>query len=99
MTGARSGSCPTWISNPIRAGTTIRGPVTRCSSPPTPRWAPWYVVHSDNKRRARLNVLTHILSKIPYEEIRRPKAELPKRQDRGDQKETDYPFRVIREVF
>ena len=28
-------------------------------------WAPWYVVHSDNKRRARLNVLTHILSKIP----------------------------------
>ena len=28
-------------------------------------WAPWYVVHSDNKRRARLNILTHILSKIP----------------------------------
>src|ERR1700746_225139 len=30
-------------------------------------WAPWYVVHSDNKRRARLNTLTHILRKIPYE--------------------------------
>jgi len=28
-------------------------------------WAPWYVIHSDNKRRARLNVLTHILGKIP----------------------------------
>ncbi len=62
-------------------------------------WAPWYVVRSDNKRRARLNALTHILSKIPYEEIRRSKVELPKRQDRGDYKETDYPFRTIPEIF
>jgi len=62
-------------------------------------WAPWYVVHSDNKRRARLNTLTHILSKIPYEELKRPKVELPKRQHRGDYKDTDYPFRVIPEVF
>jgi polyphosphate kinase 2 len=62
-------------------------------------WAPWYVVHSDNKRRARLNALTHILSKIPYEELPHPKVKLPKRQGRGDYKETDYPFRVIPEVF
>jgi len=62
-------------------------------------WAPWYVVRSDNKRRARLNALTHILTKIPYEEIKQPKVELPKRQDRGSYKETDYPFRVIPEVF
>jgi polyphosphate kinase 2 len=62
-------------------------------------WAPWYVVHSDNKRRARLNTLTHILSRIPYEELKRPKVELPKRQHRGDYKDTDYPFRVIPEVF
>jgi polyphosphate kinase 2 len=62
-------------------------------------WAPWYVVHSENKRRARLNVLTHILSKIPYEELPRVKVELPKRQHRGDYKEPDYPFRVIPEVF
>jgi polyphosphate kinase len=62
-------------------------------------WAPWYVVRSDNKRRARLNALTHILGKIPYAEIRRSKVELPKRQDRGDYKETDYPFRTIPEVF
>jgi len=40
-------------------------------------WAPWYVVHSDNKRRARLNTLTHILGRIPYEELKRPKVELP----------------------
>ena len=62
-------------------------------------WAPWYVVHSDNKRRARLNTLTHILCKVPHEELKRPKVELPKRQHRGDYKDPDYPFRVIPEVF
>jgi polyphosphate kinase len=62
-------------------------------------WAPWYVVHTDNKRRARLNALTHILSKISYEELKRPKVELPKRQHRRDYKDTDYPFRVIPEPF
>src|SRR6516162_61275 len=62
-------------------------------------WAPWYVAHSDNKRRARLNTLTHILSKIPYDELPRSKVELPKRQNRGGYKETDYPFRVIPERF
>jgi polyphosphate kinase len=62
-------------------------------------WAPWYVVRSDNKRRARLNVLSHILSKIPYEELPREKIKLPKRQERGDYKDSDYPFRVIPEVF
>jgi polyphosphate kinase 2 (PPK2 family) len=62
-------------------------------------WAPWYVVHSDNKRRARLNALTHILSTIPYEELLRSKIELPKRQKRGDYKDPDYPFRVIPEPF
>jgi polyphosphate kinase 2 (PPK2 family) len=35
-------------------------------------WAPWYVVHSDNKRRARLNALTHILNRIPYEDLSWP---------------------------
>ena len=62
-------------------------------------WAPWYVVPSDNKRRARLNTISHILSKIPYEELKRPKVELPKRQHRGDYKDTTYPFRIIPEVF
>jgi polyphosphate kinase len=61
--------------------------------------APWYVVHSDDKRRARLNALTHILSKIPYAELPRSKVKLPKRQAPGDYKDSDYPFRVIPEVF
>jgi polyphosphate kinase 2 len=62
-------------------------------------WAPWYVVRSDDKRRARLNAITHILGKIHYEELRRDKVKLPKRQHRGDYKESDYPFRLIPEVF
>jgi polyphosphate kinase 2 len=62
-------------------------------------WAPWYVVHSNDKRRARLNALTHILSKIPYEKLPRAKVELPKRQHRGNYHELDYPFRMIPEVF
>jgi polyphosphate kinase len=62
-------------------------------------WAPWYVVRSDNKRRARLNVLSHILSKIPYKAPHRAKVKLPKRQERGDYRETDYPFRFIPEAF
>jgi polyphosphate kinase 2 len=41
--------------------------------------APWYVVESDDKRRARLNMIHHLLSTIDYEEVRRPPLELPKR--------------------
>jgi polyphosphate kinase 2 (PPK2 family) len=62
-------------------------------------WAPWFVIPSDNKRRARLNALTHILSKLPFEELPRSKVKLPKRQERGDCKEAGYPFRVVPEVF
>jgi polyphosphate kinase len=62
-------------------------------------WAPWYLVPSDDKRRARLNVITHILGKIPYEELPRAKVKLPKRQPRGDYRETDYPFKVVPQVY
>jgi polyphosphate kinase len=41
--------------------------------------APWYIVRSDDKRRARLNLISHFLSLIPYQEVRREKVELPKR--------------------
>ncbi len=41
--------------------------------------APWYIVRSDDKRRARLNVISHILSLIPHEKVPREKIKLPKR--------------------
>jgi polyphosphate kinase 2 len=43
-------------------------------------WAPWYVVPSDDKRRARLNLITHLLSSIPYQDVPREKVKLPERQ-------------------
>ena len=43
-------------------------------------WAPWYVAHSDDKKRCRLNVISHLLSVVPYEPLHRPKVELPHRQ-------------------
>jgi polyphosphate kinase 2 len=43
-------------------------------------YAPWYIVNADDKRRARLNCISHLLSLIPYEEIEQEKIKLPERQ-------------------
>jgi polyphosphate kinase 2 len=42
-------------------------------------FAPWHIVHSDDKKRARLNVIAHILSQIPYEKVKQEKVTLPSR--------------------
>lgn len=60
---------------------------------------PWYVVRSDDKKRARLNLITHLLAHVPYESIPREKIKLPKRQPRGNYKESDHPVRYVEEVF
>jgi len=44
--------------------------------------APWYIVRSDDKRRARLNCISHILKQIPFEKVPRAKVKLPKRSDK-----------------
>ena len=44
--------------------------------------APWYVVEGDDKRRARLNVIAHFLSLIPYQEVPAPDLRLPERQSK-----------------
>ena len=61
-------------------------------------WAPWHVVRSDDKKRARLNVITHLLSQIPYEELPREKPVLPKRQKPHGYAEPDYPYKVVPEL-
>lgn len=43
------------------------------------RWAPWYILRSDDKKRARLNCIRHLLSRIPYKKVPREKVQLPKR--------------------
>jgi len=45
--------------------------------------APWYIVRSDDKRRARLNCIAHILSLIPYKKVRTEKVKLPKRSNKN----------------
>jgi polyphosphate kinase 2 (PPK2 family) len=45
--------------------------------------APWYVVRSDDKRRARLNCIAHILGVVPYKSVRREKLKLPKRSKKN----------------
>ncbi len=53
-------------------------------------WAPWYAVHSDDKRSARLDVISHILSSVPYRTLPRDKIKLPKRQKANGYEEADF---------
>jgi len=62
-------------------------------------FAPWHVARTDDKKRGRLNIISHLLRQIPYEELPREKIELPKRQKPGDYRDTDYPFKFIPERF
>ena len=61
-------------------------------------WAPWYVVRSNDKKRARLNAITHLLAQIPYEEAPREKVRLPDRQKAHGYQEPDYPYKLVPEL-
>ncbi len=61
--------------------------------------APWYVVPSDDKRRARLNVIHHILRQVPYKSMPREKIRFPKRQKRGGYRDPNYPYKYVKAVF
>jgi hypothetical protein len=60
-------------------------------------YAPWFVVRSDDKRRARLNLITHLLGQIPYQAAPREKVKLPKRQKAKAYKEPNYPYKYVPE--
>ena len=62
-------------------------------------WAPWFVAHSDDKRRARLNIITHLLSRIPYKKVPGQKVKLPKREKKGGYQEPDYPYKMVAETY
>jgi hypothetical protein len=62
-------------------------------------WAPWYVVDADDKRRARLNCISHLLSVISYTEVPFEVMELPKRQRPGNYIAPDYNFRYVPERY
>ena len=62
-------------------------------------WAPWYVARTDDKKRGRLNIISHILDQIPYEPLKPMDVTLPRRQRAGGYAEPDLPLRQVPAVF
>jgi len=62
-------------------------------------WAPWYVVDNNVKKRGRLNIISHLLSQVPYEPFPGLDVELPKRQKAGDYREPTLAVRQIPTPF
>ena len=61
---------------------------------------PWYVINADDKKRARLNCIRHLLQQIPYRDMRPIEVELPPRQpDNGYERPTRSKQRFVREVY
>ena len=59
-------------------------------------WAPWFVAHTDDKKRGRLNIITHLLEPVPYEPLEPRDVVLPKRQKPDGYREPHRP--VARQV-
>jgi polyphosphate kinase len=62
-------------------------------------FAPWLVARSDDKKRSRLNIISDLLNRIPYEPVVREKVALPRREKAKGYQEPDYPFRYVAEKF
>jgi len=62
-------------------------------------WAPWFVAHSDDKKRARLNVITHLLGQVPYEPVKAKKVELPERTIHDEEPQRRVEVRYIPTPF
>ena len=75
--------------------TRARDEMFRASDTP---WAPWFMASSEDKRCVRLNVISHLLKQIPYEELPAPKVKLGKRKI-GKYKSEEYPFKQVPEIY
>ena len=62
-------------------------------------WAPWYIADADDKKRARLNIISHLLSQVPYKPLAHQNVKLPRRQPPGGYVEPDLPLRHIPSPF
>jgi polyphosphate kinase len=62
-------------------------------------WGPWYIAHTDDKRRGRLNIISHLLSQVPYKPTTPRDVTLPKRQHARGYAEPDLPLRYIPAPF
>jgi len=62
-------------------------------------WAPWFVAHSDDKKRARLNVITHLLDRIPYHPLEPRQTKLPKRSVHAEAPTAEALLRHVPERY
>ncbi|GGQ48926.1 polyphosphate kinase 2 [Couchioplanes azureus] len=62
-------------------------------------WAPWFVADTDDKKRGRLNIISHLLSRVPYQPLPRKDVSLPKGQKAGGYREPDVSVRRIPTPF
>ncbi|MEJ0095531.1 MAG: polyphosphate kinase 2 [Methylocella sp.] len=62
-------------------------------------WAPWFLAHSDDKKRTRLNIIKDVLNRIPYEDLPQKEIKLPDRQRPEGYEEPKYPFKWVPETF
>ena len=62
-------------------------------------WAPWFVANNDVKKRGRLNIISHLLSQVPYEPYPGLDVELPKRQKAGNYREPTLAVRRVPTQF
>jgi len=62
-------------------------------------WAPWHVADTDDKKRGRLNIISHLLSQVPYKLLEPRDITLPKRQQAHGYVEPDLPLRHIPTPF
>ena len=58
-------------------------------------WAPWWVARSDDKKAARLNIISHVLSQVPYEALPHATVTFPSREKPGGYREPGYSIRWI----
>ena len=61
--------------------------------------APWHVAVSNDKKRARLNIISHLLSQIPYEPLPKQEIKLPRRQSKGAYVEPEHPKHFVPTPF
>jgi hypothetical protein len=62
-------------------------------------WAPWFVAQNDVKKRGRLNIISHLLSRIPYEPVPRPEVKLPRLPSAKGYVEPDLPLHRVPEKY
>ena len=58
-------------------------------------WAPWYIARTDDKKRGRLNIISHLLTQVPYTSVEPREIKLPKRKVNATYDERDLPLKYV----